>query len=493
MPSKMDIFLASPQSVPFSYFISLKMGDKEFGNVDLVDSIRDPYIIQSLKVNRKISMAPHFGSYDEYMKARNEYEEKQNDPNNITDGLIFTDAVFTLSAAVDLSLEKQILDYLVKCMDDDGKILAPVSFRYGYVNGPSTPEFHGSIYKVNVSSDFYTLTMYVHPVNLTKEGSSNDSAPTSYVQFTEETLDKLKGEFTKYSDVVKIVAESQKWEIGEIKETTEIDPNDIDKPTNAMNPWKYVQTKLVPNALSADKQEGNYKAYFRFDENNILKFYYMPSSFNKDSYNYRNLKNYNFFIRMLPNGKVLSFQPQLLDLYSQAVAIHNANKEGKTNTNVFGVITKDTKELQKIGYEVNTQENNNALNTKQDQVKSASQTYVMLNASADTAQQMAEGTLKDNINDYAYSICGGSKASMSILGDPEIQCMDLINVIPMFPASNAFQGGVMHPSGGTYLVLGVTDTIGGGNYTTALELNKINDAISLTVSQAAGSKEEVKE
>ena len=78
---------------------------------------------------------------------------------------------------------------------------------------------------------------------------------------------------------------------------------------------------------------------------------------------------------------------------------------------------------------------------------------------------------------------------MEIVGDPQLQILDYINVLPMYTSING-KGNIMHPSGGTYQITAITDSISGGKYTTTLTL--VKQKTNLKLSDLSGAKKKKK-
>jgi len=201
----------------------------------------------------------------------------------------------------------------------------------------------------------------------------------------------------------------------------------------------------------------------------------------------KTIKNYNFIIRALPNGQVISFTPVLSD--GTAISNNDQRADVQNLKNFYGVISRDTKEVVGIDYSLATENNDDALKHDNKTVGAISKNPV-INVKFSDIESYAESILKDDISAYAYSTDMNASATMKILGDTTLQLLDYINVIPMYPVTSTMAG-AMHPSGGTYQIRSIEDEIG-NNFVTTLSLTKLGN-YTMTDLKSSQPEEDQKE
>lgn len=431
-------------------FVSLKVGTMELGNVNLVPGSKDPRYIQSFKISRL--------NADNKNDAFSDY------------GLAFT-AEFVISMVTNLQLEK----YLIEFIEKNGP--APeVTFQYGHADDHrKSPVYSGVITKLGLSEDFYTLTMTVNA----------DGLGSIYRNYNDATWKAISNTtYKRPSDLVTAIATGQGWKIGNIEKTKELSypvrVTDI-----STGPYQFIKNNLI-KGVTSEKGEGSYASNLIYTKEGII-YYYEPTKFLVNRYNYKNLKSYNFVIRMKPDGQVISFKPTLFDGTPEALLTAKQKTDPNKTSNLYGAITKDTKEVVNLEYTFGDKSNSSALDPR-DKVVMAYGMNPVMNANAADIAKYGEGSIKDDINSYAYSTAIGSKATMVVIGDPDLRVMDYINVMPMYPLNDSSRlnssdapasSGVMHPSGGTYMITGIVDEIS-DQFTTTLELVKMNDTYTIS-------------
>lgn len=493
---------SSTHPIPLSYFISLKIGKMKLGSVSLKpkgNKAKDPEIMQSLVIEK---LSNNWTKSDPNTNKSNKKSGgviKNNplttvkDPNDPMKGLLFSKATFTLTMANNLNLEKKLLKYLKKTINKASDKAGIATFRYGYVNGMKSFTYKGYITGMSMSSDFYTLTLSLSPSNGTTDKYSKWKKKTKKA-LRKRFKKKSKKKYRRYSDLVKDIARKQGWKIGTITKTKKVRASSIIAPTTKQSPVQYINS-FKKKAIST-KGEGKYKSRFRFNSNGKVVYEFVPSTF-KSSAGYRAKKNYNFVMGMLPDGVVISFKPVLVDGLGVAGYFRALNAKKKTKKkrkknfkNVFGTITKNSKETTSVSYTVkNSKKNSKGLVNADDNILALNASAMRVNASSADVANYAEAVIKNDFGKYAYSVALNSGATMEILGDPQLQQGDLINVLPMYPVQSGASGSIMHPSGGTYRIVGIQDNIG-STYTTSLNL--VKEANSKKLTKVSGKKKKRK-
>lgn len=477
---------------PLSYFIIVKIGKMQFGSMKLKSGITDPEVITSMTIEKSATTATTWKNKntDKSKTIKNNSLSTVSDDVSKADlGLVFTTITINMSMANDLSLEKKLITYIkknlkkVKSADNGGL----VTIRYGYVNGSKSFLYRGYIAGMELSSDLYTLTLTIKPTNGITDKYTNWKTKKKFDKKLKRELKKKK---TQYSTIVKLIAKNQKWKIGTITPTKKIRSTSVKRPTSKQNPIQYIDS-FKKKATS--KKGGKYKSRFRYNKNGTIVYEFVPQTF-KSSANYRAKKNYNFVMNMIPDGVVVNFKPQLTGGLGVAAAFNvskndkNKKKKKKNFKNVYGVITKGSKDIANVSYEAsNSKKNSKGLVNADDNILALNADAVRINASEVDVANYAEAVIKNNFGSYCYSNAMNAGATMEILGDPQLQHGDLINVLPMYPAQEKSNGAIMHPSGGTYRITGITDTIGNG-YITSLTLVKENNTKNLKKVKSKKSK-----
>lgn len=481
--------------IPMSYFISLKVGKMQLGSISLKskgNKAKDPEVLQSLVLEKIENNWSETKNNNSSKKSKN--SSKNNLIHNSTGGIknvetavLFQSATFTLSMANNPNLEKKLLKYLRKTLNKSNDKAGTVTFRYGYVNGMKSFTYTGYITDMSLSSDFYTLVLKLSPTNGINDKYSSWKVKTKKL-LKKRFMKSSKKKYRRYSDLVKDIAKQQGWKIGTIRKTKKVRASSIQAPTIKQSPIEYINS-FKRKAIST-KGEGKYTSRFRFNKSGKVIYEFVPRSF-KSSPGYRAKKNYNFVMGMLPNGAVISFKPVLVNGLGTAgyfkASNLNKKKDKKTKnsrnknfSNIFSTITKNSKETTNVSYTVkNSRKNSKGLVNVSDDILALNSSPMRINSSSADVANYAEAIIKNNFGEYAYSVALNASATMEILGDPELQQGDLINVLPMYPVQSESSGSVMHPSGGTYRIIGIQDNIG-SSYTTSLNLVKEANTKKLT-------------
>ena len=426
----------SKTPMPISTFIMLEIGSMTLGSAGLSVG-NDPTFIKSFMMSR----VSQFSGNVQF-----------SGPSPLNNGSMFDKAVFELSVHQDYNLERKIMEFLSK----EG-LNAAVRFRYGYVNGIKSVWYTGSISSFGLSSDMYNIKLTLAPK---LPGDSQN-------KFFSETINQVTNkEYTRYSDIVTDIAKSQGWKIGLIVPTKKV--SEIEYPDTNMTPQYYINEVVIPQCISED-DEGGYAAEFKPDDSGNPVFYFRPTtckvngSINID-------QTFEFEFNVLPNGNVLAFNPKLTD----GLAAIGENSYTGSKENSFSSVSKDTKEMVTSDYKTDTSGGSGVFNAN-GTVLAANETNVSMNASLEDSVIYTASTVKGHLGEFVYTTAMNPSAEIQIIGDPEIRSMDYVNVVAMYPAKSRNSGLVMHPSSGTYHIYSAIDNISNGQYTTTLNMYKVNN------------------
>lgn len=293
-----------------------------------------------------------------------------------------------------------------------------LSFQYGWRNGAKSKWYYGKIYDYNPSFRAnFTLSIKV-------TGTIDNNTKTNHQQ-------SYKG--TSISQIVKQVCEQEGWTVVALDESDPLDEERVFVQGNVES-IDFITEKLEPEATKSGMP---------------FQFYLDVSADGAEAYfvtidHYSAVKqNYNFLINAGNYGSVISFEPSYNGSAIAPIAQEAAFFDGETNEiSVYEANEKAASEADLAIYN----------STSPDRMKPL----------------LANKWFQKNIGCYT--------AVLVIVGDPEIQPMDFINVMPMRP------DGSIHHSGGTYLVTKIDETITTASYTTTLTLTKMS-----RVSDGAGT------
>lgn len=472
---------ASRYQVPYSCFVTLEIGDIILGNELAIAKSRDPQAITSFKITRlnMNGFSDKTGTIDK--DKISEIDENNEAERFITNEVLFSKAEFGLSTIQDIKLEKRLLDFINTTNNQE-----EVHFRYGFVNGLRSYKYSGIISKLQMSSDMYTMHLVVSGTGLLPKYSTFTADERKSVFGDNNTKINEPGKKIKISEIIRKIAEVKKWKIGEIVETPEIDSSSIPVPNPADTPLKYINNlRVFANSNENKTGGGRYRSVFKFDKDGEVKYYFSPSqSLLNGSYEVR--KDYNFYYNLLPSGEVVEFNPVLTNYISYINESNNNNKKNnesnkKEASNIFGVITSDTKEIQQVEVKAKDKQKPPGILNSTGKVVSAAVKSFALNAKYSDVEKYTKSVVLDDISSYVFNTAMNPRASMKIIGDPRLRVLDYINVIPMYPAKSRLSGGIMHPSGGTYRITHIVDTISGGMYYTSLDMYKFDNTVELSV------------
>ena len=326
-----------------------------------------------------------------------------------------------------------------------------VNFQYGYVGGDVSPIYSGTITSYDV--DFSAVGAILHITGLSSSVGSF-AKPTTKT-YTNMTIDQI----------VKDIAKEEKWEIGHIIACKPVADGDHANKTFTRNnqvAQKFITNELIPLAKSAETGDSNYVLNFSDkDGKTTVNFYPMiqASKFEKSE-----THQYEFtWGAGNKDSKVISFNPE----YSGTLKL------------VTGGATVDAKTVDKIANEMfsvkhdnTTDKNRTVLDDKGAYDFKAAKRVI--GGSAYTQDEMKHIAAYMWYSQATYPVT----ASLSILGDPNIQAFDMIDMIMLN------KDGIPHHSSGAYLIKEVTDDIQGGNFTTTLQM--FRNAMKIGIDKAGG-------
>ena len=419
--------MANITSLPqvFSPFVSFIVGDRELGTYNLVD--RSPNTFVSLDLVKN------------------------------------TDSMAGFSATIKLNYLSMpdLYDYVVELFKQNQSGLVPCTLMYGYIDGPRTPVYDMEIISVEPTDMWMNLTFKLTTGNSRKE----------MYNFNQEFIRAYEVEpIYNLSDLVRMIATYQGWSVGEIVDTkpqssfSDGTPEPVTLLNYTMTPLEAIQNLLqrFPNESLAG--EGGYISLFKNTPTG-QKYYFVPSSYTFNQYSSQDLKTYDFYFNALPQSQVISFEPKLSTAVTKsAVASQQITSEKPS----IGMISSDTNELVNLIYGFTADDNLNSSLSQELYNGSNLKMQKVGMVSYDGMKNYLASSIKNDINAYVDVIGIKTTATLELIGDPDINPQDYINIVPLYPASWDVPMKI-HPSGGTYWVTKVTDSIDSSGYTTTLE------------------------
>ena len=215
-----------------------------------------------------------------------------------------------------------------------------------------------------------------------------------------------------------------------------------------MGPLEFINNILVPDAISSETGSGNYRAWTESKNGKtFLNFVTTEYQFKQDvSFNYIfNVGN--------DSGKspVISFKPT----YN---IIPDVNGGTSSTINLSAdILDKFTNEM----FSFNYGKGGSTFNLTESVKKQTGSDQVKYFSGTGYTQKELERMAANLWLKYSSL---SMKASMDILGDPNIRVGTMVSVLCIMPS------GIPHLSSGVYLITGVTHNITGGTYTTSLEM-----------------------
>jgi hypothetical protein len=322
-----------------------------------------------------------------------------------------------LSDMMDYELEEKLIAAITASLSVAGS--ESISFQYGHSQGAKSDWQKGLI------------------LDYTPQFLSNMNANFTITGICEGKIGSVKSDTydsSKYgnrvSNIIKSIAEEEGWEISEpFVLSDKLSSSQSFYRTN-MSAITFIQTVLIPAA----KKGNNTIRMMHSNTSKGTSIKLVDIDLTKTPIPKR---EYNFLINSGNYGNVLSFTPTYTGVANSSLKVSAGYVDRLTNQ--FMLFRNDPK----------------------------------LGISIPADPQIMGATSPENftsiIQDKWFSNnVGHVKASMEIVGDPEIQLLDYVNVIPMRP------DGRIHHTGGTYLILEeITDSISGGMYKTSLTMVKI--------------------
>lgn len=347
----------------------------------------------------------------------------------------------------------------------------PATLQYGYVNGECSPLYELQLLTCQPNDLWTTLTLTFIQID----------SRNSYNIFTLDTLNRLKNyEYNNLSDYVTTIAEGQGWTIGHIEPTIPYNGK-IERNDSIKSPIQCINELLTRYPNESTKGEGGYICAFKHTLNTST-FYFIPTTFLSEESNYgyvQSTSTYEFFFNALPQGKVISFTPKfvssIVEEASQDVNAINPNKLLFEERPDLAVITSDTREIQSIQYNMENVKTENDVSDPESYAGYVNPAHVQLNINSSNLLNYMRSTIKENISKYVNVVGARTSAEMEVLGDPSLDVGDYILIIPMYPQDSYDKPGKIHPSGGTYRIRKITDTVNNGSFTTNLSLDAVSN------------------
>lgn len=313
----------------------------------------------------------------------------------------------------------------------------------------------------------------------------------------------------RYSHIVEIIAQHYGWNTDKIMTTSVV--TYIERPKESQTALEYIKENLLKGAIGDNNTGTDFTVGFIEDPSKELglSFIYQPTQ-NVEKNQIQVMKNFNFVINGTNNGTVRNWVPQINnglgsfkffweDALNYTKAMEYTKQELAKNTDINTIqenvkehyqgkfrdtkdyktrfyygIASQTKELFKsnVGISAESQEGLNVAAITQ--ILGGNQIPNIL-TNSDTPNDVKEAWLKSwtsNFNEYTYTLNDGMNITgdITVSGDTELKMFDYINIQPMYPATMT-DPPAMHPTAGTYLILGITDHID-SDFTTTLNVWK---------------------
>lgn len=215
-----------------------------------------------------------------------------------------------------------------------------------------------------------------------------------------------------------------------------------------MGPLEFINNILVPDAISAETGSGNYRAWTEDKEGKtFLNFVTTEYQFKQDVSN-----NYVFSVGN-DNGKspVISFKPTY-----NIIPDSNGGTSDTMNISTE-ILDKFTNQM----FSFNYGKDGSTFNLTEAAKRQTGSSQVKYFAGTGYTQKELERMAANLWLKYSKL---SMKASMEILGDPNIRVGTMVSIICIMPS------GIPHLSSGVYLITNVVHRISGGTYVTSLEL-----------------------
>lgn len=430
----------------YSIFITLTIDGKEYGSKpDANDNT-----ITSLKVSK-------YGG-------------------SVADNGIFIRADLSISYRHAPSMYEEILQSITRY--PDGR--PPITLQWGYVNGPVSPLFSMELAKCEPTNTWDNLSLVLIQLEVSKK----------YTEWNSATKDLLASkEWYNVSDVVSAIAEGQGWNVGNITSTKAQVPN-ADGTQDPILIRSYTSTPL--NSIS--EIVGRYSAVSTTNENGYVStmkfttdypdglYYFMPTLNLTHGYGIKD-HTYEYVINGMSHGTVIDFTPKFYgNIYTDY--FNSGNDEPtvvsrlRSTSPQLSFFAQDTSELINLSPTATSRsvpDNDNIA----DPVSFAS--YIQLSENNPTIaknftdiSEFSTNITRDGIKKYMNVISLRTTADMTIVGDPDLNPFDYINVLVMYPADWNMPV-KLHPSSGVYQIIKITDQIEQGTWKTQLTLLAVDE------------------
>ena len=281
------------------------------------------------------------------------------------------------------------------------------------------------------------------------------------------------------SEIAKQVIEEAGWKVGKIERTKEVyDSKGMVKKfvRVGLTAMQFLKYELAPYAVSAETGAGGYvaimhekvgaKSNTNDDRTTEITVDFVPMVVNAvkgPNQNSTDGTTKYFFDVRTPRGatvsKIISFKPNVTKQVSSngtSTTVESSNDAGAS----FIVETNVNQSSERL----------------EPGIISAPGGTGIINSSSSPSELQAQGQA---IVDYSFPTT--FKADLEIMGNPDIKLLDVVEV------NYIMLNGEAHHSSGQYVVLGVTDHINGGSYTTSVILGRGTDPeVYRERSEAAG-------
>jgi hypothetical protein len=307
-------------------------------------------------------------------------------------------------------------------------------YGYSYSLGSMSRLYAGIIYDYTPSISGNTTTIQIHAVSRESTTMFNTKAKNYNV---------LGGPI-RVSEIVKTIAAENGWVVGEIETTTLTDESFVN---SFISPMEYINTRLIPYAVSQQTGLGFYSAYFttNLSGRTVINFKSMvPGDTSTRTYTY--IQSTDKFTYNSPLSEVLSWSPTAMGSY---LLYGGGFVESNAITNATG--------------DIYTTRSSALVNPN----GTSNKTWLSKNSFTQLHQASAERDASHNAVQAAYSKARllQYNAQCTMIGDVNRQVGETVEF-------NIILQNKIHYSSGKYLVLGVEDSISNSGFTTSLDLVK---------------------
>lgn len=383
----------------------------------------------------------------------------------------------TLNYLLRLDFYERILK-LIK-QSPTGLVMAKI--QYGYYDGLVSPIYESQLKSCKPTDLWQNLELTFY----TEAATNSKDRYHSWTEATKELIEsRPDGYYTSLSQLVTDIAKGQSWfyeaEGGIIPTKDNYQLYDNKRPPvdfALSNPLEAINSMIREFQPISLNDETNYYAAFKYRIGQEPIFYFVPTQDLKADYRWVDTADtYEFFFNALPQGKVIKFNPTLTTAINELAGEGVLSFNNKPN---LGVITSDSRELTSILFQMEDKPNVKSYSEPESfagyiNLKSAVGNGQPVQIASPDVENYMKATISGNFSQYVNTLGVRNTATMSIIGDPSLNVMDHITVIPYYPITmdDIVSGlsGKIHPSGGVYWIQQIEDTISNGGFTTNLEL-----------------------